>query len=154
MPNEARLDEVLTLGVLDHIRSLLDEIEINYTLEDKALKMLWKTDHFGVDYDGDGIDDSDPLKIRIVTNNDESWVYIVAPFQNFQQVSEEHRAKFAYDMLRESWKANGVKFAIDDDDDIIVIAETNDTDLNAEEIRSLVRNVVSACDRLWSIFPA
>ncbi|MHA1902328.1 MAG: hypothetical protein ACXADL_02955 [Candidatus Thorarchaeota archaeon] len=154
MPNEARLDEVLTLGVLDHISSLLDEIEINYTLEDKALKMLWKTDHFGVDYDGDGIDDSDPLKIRIVTNNDESWVYIVAPFQNFQQVSEEHRAKFAYDMLRESWKANGVKFAIDDDDDIIVIAETNDTDLNAEEIRSLVRNVVSACDRLWSIFPA
>jgi len=103
--------------------------------------MRWKTDHF------------DDLKIKIVPSRDESWLYIVAPFTNFFKVNESDRNKLAYDMLRESWKANGVKFAIDDDDDIIVIAETNDTDLTTDEIRTLVGHVVHACDRLWEIYP-
>jgi len=46
-----------------------------------------------------------------------------------------------------------VKFAIDEEDDIIVIAETNDTDLTGEEIKTLVSHVVHACDTLWSIYP-
>jgi hypothetical protein len=120
----------------------LDEVEIKYTREDNVLRMHWKTDHF------------EDLKIKIVTNKDESWAYIVAPFTNFYEVEESKRMKLAYDMLKESWKANGVKFAIDDDDDIIVIAETNDTDLTGEEIRTLVGHVVHACDTLWEIYPA
>ncbi|MFW9814785.1 MAG: hypothetical protein ACFFEW_02590, partial [Candidatus Thorarchaeota archaeon] len=108
---------MLVLSIIDHITTLLDEVEIKYTREDNVLRMHWKTDHF------------EDLKIKIVTNKDESWAYIVAPFTNFYEVEESKRMKLAYDMLKESWKANGVKFAIDDDDDIIVIAETNDTDL-------------------------
>lgn len=103
--------------------------------------MRWHTDHF------------EDLKIKIVANKDESWVYIVAPFTNISQVAEGNRQKLGYDMLKESWRANGVKFAIDDDDDIIVIAETNDTEITAEEIRTLVGHVVHACDRLWEIYP-
>ncbi len=130
------------MGIIDHVANLLDQIDIKYTRDESGLLMRWKTDHF------------DDLKVKIIANNDESWLYIVAPFSNFYQVDESKRNKLAYDMLRESWKANGVKFAIDDDDDLIVIAETNDTDLTPQEIRTLVSHVVHACDKLWEIYPS
>ena len=104
--------------------------------------MKWKTDHF------------EDLKIKIVTNKDESWAYILAPFTNFFGVAENSRMKLAYDMLKESWKTNGVKFVIDDEDDIAVIAETNDTDLTKDEIKTLIAHVVQSCDTLWEIYPA
>lgn len=129
------------MGVIDHIAQLLTSVDIKYTQESGMLMMRWHTDHF------------EDLKIKIVANKDESWVYIVAPFTNISQVAEGNRQKLGYDMLKESWRANGVKFAIDDDDDIIVIAETNDTEITAEEIRTLVGHVVHACDRLWEIYP-
>ncbi|TFG32697.1 hypothetical protein EU528_02555 [Candidatus Thorarchaeota archaeon] len=133
--------KVLVLGIIDHIASLLDHVDIKYERDENVLMMRWKTDHF------------DDLKIKIAANKDESWTYIVAPFTNFYQVEETKRMKLAYEMLKESWKANGVKFAIDDDDDIIVIAETNDTDLTADEVKTLVSHVVHACDTLWGIYP-
>ena len=126
---------------IDHIASLLEQVDIKYEREENVLMMRWKTDHF------------DDLKIKIAANKDESWTYIVAPFTNFYQVEETKRMKLAYEMLKESWKANGVKFAIDDDDDIIVIAETNDTDLTADEVKTLVSHVVHACDTLYGIYP-
>jgi hypothetical protein len=132
---------VLAVSIIEHIASLLDQAEIKYEREEGALLMRWKTDHF------------EDLKIKIISNKDETWAYIVAPFTNFYQVEEAKRMKLAYDMLKESWKANGVKYAIDEDDDIIVIAETNDTDLITEEIRTLVGHVVHACDTLWEIYP-
>ena len=130
------------MGIIEHVASLLDQIDIKYTQEENALLMRWQTDHF------------EDLKIRIVTNNDESWLYIVAPFTNVNQIEESNRNEFFFAMLKESWKANGVKYAIDEDDDIIVIAETNDTDLTGEEIQILVGHVVHACDKLWEIYHA
>ena len=132
---------MLVLSIIDHIASLLNEVDIKFERDENVLMMRWKTDHF------------DDLKIKIASNKDESWTYIVAPFTNFYQVEETKRMKLAYEMLKESWKANGVKFAIDDDDDIIVIAETNDTDLTTDELKTLVSHVVHACDTLWSIYP-
>ncbi len=133
---------MFVVGVLDQIATLLDGVEIKYTRENGVILMRWKTDHF------------EDLKVKIVTNNDESWVYVVAPFTNFYQVIEADRYKLALDMLKESWKANGVKFGLDEDDDIIVIAETNDMDINADEIKMLVGHVVNACDRLWEVYPS
>jgi hypothetical protein len=130
------------VGIIEHVATLLDQVEIKYTQEGNALLMRWQTDHF------------EDLKIRIVTNKDESWLYIVAPFTNVNQIEESNKTDFFFNMLKESWKANGVKFAIDEDEDIIVIAETNDTDLTGEEIRVLVGHVVHACDTLWEIYPA
>jgi len=138
------------MGIIDHIASLLNEAGIKYDEEAfdnqntpgyKVITMHWKTDHF------------DDLKIKITANKDESWAYIIAPFTNFYEVEETKRMKLAYDMLKESWRANGVKFAIDDEDDIIVIAETNDTDLTTDEMTTLVGHVVHACDTLWEIYP-
>ncbi len=132
---------MLVLSNIDHIASLLEQVDIKYERDENVLMMKWKTDHF------------DELKIKIAANKDESWTYIVAPFTNFYEVEETKRMKLAYEMLKESWKANGVKFAIDDDDDIIVIAETNDTDLTSDEVKTLVSHVVHACDTLWGIYP-
>ena len=129
------------MSIIDHIANLLDQGDIKYEKEENLLMMRWKTDHF------------DDLKIKIVASKDESWLYIVAPFTNFYQVGEANRMKFAYEMLKESWKANGVKFAIDEQDDIIVLAETNDTDLTVDEVKTLVSHVVHACDTLWNIYP-
>ncbi len=133
---------MLVLNIIDHITTLLEDVDIKYTREDNVLMTRWKTDHF------------DDLKLKIMANKDESWAYIVAPFTNFYEVEESKRMKLAYDMLKESWKANGVKFAIDEDDDMIVIAETNDTDLTSNELQTLVSHVVHACDTLWQIFPS
>ena len=133
---------MLVLSIIDHITSLLDEAEIKHTREDNILMMRWKTDHF------------EDLKIKIMTSKDESWAYIIAPFTNFYEVEESKRMKLAYDMLKESYKANGVKFAINEEDDIIVLAETNDTDLTKDEIQTLVGHVVHTCDKLWEIYPA
>lgn len=141
---------MLLLSIIDHIATLLEDADIKYEKEEleghenapyKIITMHWKTDHF------------DDLKIKITANKDESWAYIIAPFTNFYEVEETKRMKLAYDMLKESWKANGVKFAIDEEDDIIVIAETNDTDLTTDEMRTLVGHVVHACDTLWEIYP-
>jgi len=129
------------MTIVDHIASLLDESEIKYERENNILMMKWKTEHF------------DELKIKIFASTDESWVYIVAPFTNFYEVEETKRMQLAYEMLKESWKTNGVKFAIDEKDDISVRAETNDTDLTGEEIKTLVSHVVLSCETLWGIYP-
>jgi len=132
---------VSELGTIDHVASLLESLDIKFTREENVLMMRWSTEHIK------------NLKVRIATNEDESWVYIVYPFANYNDVDESKRAKLAYDMLRASWEANGVKFAIDDDDDIILLAETNDTDLKAEEMKTLIGHLVHACDTLWEIYP-
>ena len=126
---------------IDHISKLLEKSKIRHTREENVLLTVWKTDHF------------DDLKIKISTNKEATWTYIVARFTNFYEVSEINRMKLAYDMLKESWKANGVKFAIDEKDDIILIAETNDTDLTEEEIQTLLGHVVHTCDTLYEIYP-
>lgn len=129
------------LGTIDQVASLLESLDIKFTREENVLTMRWSTEHIK------------NLKVRIATNEDESWVYIVYPFTNYNNVDENKRAKLAYDMLRASWEANGVKFAIDDDDDIILLAETNDTDLKAEEMKTLIGHLVHACDTLWELHP-
>lgn len=130
------------MAILDTVEGLLKSAGIKYSRDPKVITMRWKTDHF------------DDLKVKIVTNNDESWLYIVAPFTSVNQVEESVKQKFLYEMLKESWKANGVKYAIDNDEDIIVISETNDTDLTSQEVQQLINHVVHACDTLWEIYPS
>ena len=130
------------MAILDIVEGLLKSVGIKYSRDPKVITMRWKTDHF------------DDLKVKIVTNNDESWLYIVAPFTSVNQVEESVKQKFLYEMLKESWKANGVKYAIDNDEDIIVISETNDTDLTSQEVQQLINHVVHACDTLWEIYPS
>jgi len=130
------------MAAIDDIEKILKQVGIKYTRDQKVITMRWKTDHF------------DDLKVKITTNNDDSWTYVVAPFTSISQVDESVKSKFFYDMLKESWKANGVKYVIDNDDDIIVISETNDTDLTAQEVQTLVNHVVHACDVLWEIYPS
>jgi hypothetical protein len=130
------------VNAIDQIASLLDDVKIKYVREDDVLLMHWETEHFK------------DLKVKIVTNQNQNWVYIIALFTNFYDVAEDKRFDLALRMLRESWNANGVKFAIGQNDDIIVVAETNDTDITASEIDMLVRLVVNACDTLWDMYPA
>ncbi|MHA1576549.1 MAG: hypothetical protein ACTSU3_04240, partial [Candidatus Thorarchaeota archaeon] len=108
------------LGIIDHIASLLDQEHIRFERDKDILEMRWKTDHF------------DDLKIKIIASRDGSWASIVAPFNNFYEVEDTKRMELAYKMLKESWSVNGVKFAINENDDLIVVAETNDTDLTAD----------------------
>ncbi len=128
--------------MMDHIADLLKQLDMKFQREEKLIEMRWKTDHF------------DDLRIRIFPNESESWLYIIAPFQSFFDVDESKRAQFCYDLLKASWQANGVKFAIEDKDRLVVIAETNDTDITSDELRVLVGHVVHACDVLFDIYPS
>ncbi len=127
------------MGLMEIIAGLLTQAGLKYQQDGNSLTLLWKTDHF------------DDLIVRIISSDDGRWVYIVAPFPSIKELSAEDQAELAFSMLRESWKMNGVKLALDPNDNIVVMAETNDTDLTPSEIEMLVRNVVFACDRLWEI---
>ncbi len=127
------------MGLISHVASLLDQAGLKYQEVEGSLILLWKTDHF------------DELIVRIVPSSSEDWLYIYAPFPSIKELSKEDQVELAFSMLRESWKMNGVKLALDPDDDIVVLSETNDRDLTAEEINMLVGNVVRACDRLWEL---
>ncbi len=126
---------------LDEIAATLDEIDIVYKKEESGILMVWDTAQF------------DELKILIMTSPDESWLFITALFTNFTSIPEEQRYQLMHDMLTSSWKATGVKFVITNDDYIAVTAETNDTDLTGEELRTLITNTVDACDALAQICP-
>jgi hypothetical protein len=129
------------MSKVDEIMGLLDKEDIVYTQQDNALLMIWSTKRF------------DDLKVLIHTSPDEDWVYITAMFKEFSKIPTEAQHKLMYDMLVSSWKVNGVKFVITSDNHIAVHAETNDTDLTAEELRTLIDSTVSACDALADFIP-
>jgi len=132
--------EVLSMAKLDEIASLLDEIGIVYTKDEKGILMTWATEHF------------DHLRVLILTP-EEKWLFITALFTNFDNIPEDRQHKLMYDLLVASWKVNGVKFVITSDNNIAVTAETNDMDLTGEELRTLIDNTVNACDILATFTP-
>lgn len=133
--------EALSMGKLDGIATLLDEIGIVYSKEENGILMVWDTEQF------------DELRVLILTDPDEKWLFITALFTNFDNIPEDRQHKLMYDLLVASWKVNGVKFVITSDNNIAVTAETNDMDLTGEELRTLIDNTVGACDILATFTP-
>lgn len=133
--------EVLSMEKLDGIATLLDEIGIVYSKEENGILMVWDTEQF------------DELRVLILTDPDEKWLFITALFTNFDNIPEDRQHKLMYDLLVASWKVNGVKFVITSDNNIAVTAETNDMDLTGEELRTLIDNTVGACDILATFTP-
>lgn len=125
--------------LIDDIAKRLDELELHYIRSDKALHLRWQTEHF------------EDLRIKIVTNELETWLYIIARFSDFSDIPERFRYDFAVEMLQASWRYNGIKFAISQDNDVIVVAQTNDTEITKEELGALVEAVVNGCEVLWKI---
>ena len=127
------------MSAIDDIQKILDELELHYTRSEDALDLRWKTEYY------------EDLRLRIVTNEDASWLYIIARFTSFLDVQESMRLDFALEMLKASWLYNGIKFAISFENDVVVVAQTNDTDMTSEELSTLVNNVVHGADVLWQI---
>ncbi|MGV9169878.1 MAG: hypothetical protein ACOC38_08075 [Promethearchaeia archaeon] len=129
------------MAALDHITGLLDQMDIKYTQKNERILTRWETDSY------------DDLKVSIFTNRDESWLYFLAPFSNFRDLSTEQQNQLAVEMLKASWQVDGVQFAIDDDEDIMVMAETNNMDLSPEQAATLLKHVVGGCNLLHEIHP-
>ncbi|MHA1908802.1 MAG: hypothetical protein ACW98Y_15990 [Candidatus Thorarchaeota archaeon] len=127
------------MSAIDGIEHLLKGLDLHYIRSENALDLRWKTEHF------------EDLRIRIVTNENASWLYIIARFTSFLDVQESMRLNFALEMLKASWLYNGIKFAISPESDVIVLSQTNDTDLTGEELSILINNVVHGADVLWDI---
>ena len=125
--------------VIDDVAKRLDDLELHYIRSDKALHLRWQTEHF------------EDLRIKIVTNEAESWLYIIARFSDFSDIPERLRYDFTVEMLKASWKYNGIKFAISQENDVIVVSQTNDTELTKDELGTLVESVVNGCEVLWQI---
>ena len=79
------------MGIIEHVANLLDQVDIKYTREENELLMRWQTDHF------------EDLKIRIVPNNDESWLYIVVPFAS---VGYRHRPNSLDSVIKNTKRSN------------------------------------------------
>ncbi len=127
------------MSTIQNIEKLLQELKLHYIVADNALDLRWKTEHF------------EDLRIRIVTNEKVSWLYIIARFTSFLEVEPSLQLEFAIEMLKASWLYNGIKFAISPDNDVVVFSQTNDTDLTSEELSTLINNVVHGADVLWEI---
>ena len=127
------------MSAIDDIQKILDELGLHYTRSEDALDLRWKTECY------------EDLRLRIVTNEDASWLYIIARFTSFLDVQESMRLDFALEMLKASWLYNGIKFAISSENDVVVVSQTNDTELTSEELNTLVNNVVHGADVLWQI---
>ncbi|MFW9954532.1 MAG: hypothetical protein ACFFD3_08260 [Candidatus Thorarchaeota archaeon] len=121
------------------IAALLDNLNIKYSQTEKSIHLRWKTNHF------------DNLRIKIAPSETDEWIHIVALFSSFNDIEKSLRYQFAKKMLQASWKYNGIKFALSDQDDVIVAAQTNDVDLTEGELQTLIDNVVHGCEILWDI---
>ncbi len=129
------------MGLLETARKNLDELDIKYDYSDDEITMIWETDHF------------DNLMIKIMASPNDIWLYIIAQFTSFFDIDESKRLQFLYDMHKKNFERNGVKFGLDPNDNIVVLTETNDTDLTADELRQFISSVLNACDILYEIYP-
>lgn len=134
---------VILMGLLDTARARLDELGINYETRGDIISMTWETDHF------------DNLVVNIMVSPNDVWLYIIAQFTSFFEIADESkRLQFAYEMHKKNFERNGVKFGIDPNDNIVVLTETNDTDLTADELRQFISSVLNACDILYELYPS
>lgn len=129
------------MGLMETAMARLDELSIKYEQKDNSALMVWETERF------------ESLKVEIMASPNDVWLYIVARFTSFFEIDEAKRCQFAYDMAKQAYERNGVKFGIDHADNIVVLTETNDTDLTADELRQFISSVLNACDKLWEIYP-
>ncbi len=128
------------MPLLDKIAGLLDESGLKYVKKKDAILMHWETDYFS------------DLKVGILTSPDEKWVFIMAWFMDLSEIPEGDRLELFYNLLRENFRQNGVKYGVDDDDTLFVSIETADTNLTADEIQNYVLSLVNACDRFVEIY--
>ncbi len=130
------------MALIDTVISLLDEAEIKYdNPTEHSVDMVWSTDHF------------ENLKVRIITSKNDTWVYIVAWFTPISDIPKDELENFYYLLLKENWERNGVKFAIDGDDNLVISAEIADMDLEADELKRYILTVLNASDKLYEIYP-
>ena len=129
------------MGLLETARKNLDELGVKYNYSDDKIVLIGETDHF------------DNLKIKIMASQRDIWLYIIVVFTSLFKIDESKRLKFLYDMHKKNFEHNGVKFGLDTNDRIVVLTETNDTNLTANELRQLSNSILSACDILYEIYP-
>ncbi|MBS7287809.1 MAG: YbjN domain-containing protein [Candidatus Freyarchaeota archaeon] len=121
--------------LLDKVASLLDEAGLKYVKQKDAIVMHWETEYFS------------DLTVVILTPPDESWLFIVAWLTEVSNIPEEARSQLFYNLLKENFRQNGIKYGVDNDDTLFVSVETADTDMTSEEVKRYVLLLVNACDK-------
>lgn len=121
--------------LLDKVAGLLDKAGFKYVKQKDAIVMHWETDYFS------------DLAVVILTPPDESWLFIVAWLKEVSNIPEEARPRLFYNLLKENFRQNGIKYGVDNDDTLFVSVETADTDLTSEEVKRYVLLLVNACDK-------
>lgn len=121
--------------LLDKVASLLDKADLKYFKEKDAIVMRWETEYFS------------DLTVVILTSPDESWLFIVSWITDLSSIPEEARPQLFYNLLKENFRQNGIKYGVDNDDVLFVSIETADTELTPEKIRNYILLIVNACDK-------
>ncbi|MEM4948774.1 MAG: YbjN domain-containing protein [Candidatus Jordarchaeales archaeon] len=121
--------------MLDKVAGLLDKANLKYFKEKDAIVMRWETEYFS------------DLTVVILTSPDESWLFIVSWLTDLSNIPEELRPQLFYNLLKENFRQNGIKYGVDNGDVLFVSIETADTELTPEKIRNYILLIVNACDK-------
>jgi hypothetical protein len=134
---------------IKEISKLLGKLDIKYAEKsDKLIKSSWRTDKW------------EQMLINFVLSKNAKWLTVVGypldpkcggePLNLYKRegMTEEQRHKLHEKLLYESWLYNGVKYTIDDQKDIAIAIETADTDLNPEELKRYINQVLRAADEI------
>jgi hypothetical protein len=136
------LSEVIKMGKrIDEICKLLDELEVNYKLEDETIVARWKTEKWN------------NLIVNFIFSPNEIWLTIVG-WRKFPKLGKKGKTELYKKLLQESWNFNGVKYTLDPDGDIAVAVETADIEITREELARYIKQVLNAADELYDWAPA
>ncbi len=134
---------------IGEISNLLDQLEIKYTQkDDRLIKSNWRTDKW------------EQMLINFVISKNAKWLTVVGypmdpkcggePLNLYKRegMTDDKRHQLHEKLLYESWLYNGVKYTIDDSKDVAIAMETADTDLNADELKRYINQVLRAADEI------
>ncbi len=126
--------------LLEKVAGLLDEAGLKYLKKEDAIVMHWETEYFS------------DLTVVVLISPDESWLFIVSWLAPISDIPEASRSQLFYNLLKENFRQNGIKYGLDDEDTLFVSIEIANVNLTSEEVKRYVLLVVNACDKFVELY--
>ncbi|MBD3407563.1 MAG: hypothetical protein GF411_15710 [Candidatus Lokiarchaeota archaeon] len=126
------LTEISKQSLLDRLKQLLNENDVEYKEEDTGIAFVAN--------DSEGYD----VTIRAQMNEKGSWLYLFVFVGNLSEVESHNKERVYQGLLKMNLEISGAKVAMDSDEDFVIIGESNDMDLTYNEFHGIVENVIEA----------
>lgn len=126
------MTEISKQSLLDRLKQLLNENDVEYEEEDLGIAFSAN--------DPEGYE----ITVRAQMNDDGTWLYLFVFVGNLSEVEHHNKERVYQGLLKMNLEISGAKVAMDNDEDFVIIGESNDLDLSFNEFYAIVENVVEA----------